>query len=62
MFRKLLLLVCTISLLFIMSGIGGCGKKAEETKEMKQQEQMKTTPDTGAVDTTAMDTTGAPTM
>lgn len=62
MFRKFLLSICMISVVFLSVTVGGCGKKAEEGKEMQKQEQTTPAPDTGAVDTTAMDTTAAPAM
>ncbi len=54
MLKKILFIV--ISLLFLTFIMWGCGKAGEETKEMEQQEQMETVPDTGMVDTTAVDT------
>jgi hypothetical protein len=62
MFRKFLLSMCMISVVFLSVGVWGCGKKAEEGKETQKQEQMAPAPDTGAVDTTAMDTTSDDTM
>ena len=55
MFKKLLFAVYLVSLLFLTSCLWGCGKPAEETKEMKPQEEVTAEPDTGMVDTTAVE-------
>ncbi len=58
--KKILFII--ISLLFLTFIMWGCGKAGEETKEMEQQEQMETAPDTGMVVTTAVDTSQTDSM
>lgn len=60
MLKKILFIV--ISLLFLTFIMWGCEKAGKETKEMEQQEQMETVPDTGMVDTTAVDTSQSDSM
>jgi hypothetical protein len=62
MFKKLLFVVYLISILFLTSFIWGCGKPAEETKEMKPQEEVTAEPDTVMIDTSAVDTSQAEEM
>ena len=56
MFKKVLIIVCISILFFFLTFTNGCGKKAEETPKMEQQETMTPSTDTSMTDTTAMDT------
>jgi hypothetical protein len=58
--KKFLFIV--ISLQFLIFFMWGCGKADQGTGEMEVQEQMETAPDTGMIDTTAVDTAQMDTM
>jgi hypothetical protein len=62
MFKKILIIICIISFVFVLTAMNGCQKKAEQTPKMEQHETTTPPADTTMQDTTAMDTSNTGNM